>query len=161
LFQSKIIEGIPVITEEYLKRISQYLESDKFPEGFKDDLRILKQLNLKIVKGNFSNVCKSLRCPAITSGENNKKFEIQGIECINIKDLDRIGKSNIIRGERIKVNYIDYGYDKARGFLEDGTIVEIQGEIPENQPVTLECIVAAVIESRFSRKIWAKVVMDD
>jgi uncharacterized protein YacL len=160
LFQSGIIEGIPVITEEHFKKISEYLESEEFPEGFKDDLRILKKLNLKIVKGDFSNICRSLKCPAITSGENNKKLEIQGVECINIKNLDKIGKSNIIRGERIKVNYIDYGFDKARGFLEDGTIVEIQGEIPENQPVTLECVVEAVIESSFNRKIWAKVATD-
>lgn len=161
LFQSGIIEGIPVITEEHFRKISEYLKSEEFPEGFKDDLRILKKLNLKIVKGDFSNICKSLKCPAITSGENNKKLEIQGVECINIKNLDKIGKSNIIRGERIKVNYIDYGFDKARGFLEDGTIVEINGEIPESQPVTLECVVEAVIESSFNRKIWAKVATDD
>jgi len=161
LFKSGIIEGIPVVSEEDMRKISQYLESGEFPEGFKDDIRVFKELSLKIVKGNFYDICKSLKCPAITAGEDNKKLEIQGIKCINIQDLDKIGRSNIVRGEKIKVNYMDYGYDVARGFLEDGTIVEINGEIPKNQPVSLECTVEAVIESKFTRKIWANVAVDD
>ncbi len=161
LFKSGIVEGIPVVLEEDIKKISQYLESDEVPEGFKDDIRIFKELNLKVIKGNFYDICKSLKCPAITAGEDNKKLEIQGIKCINIQDLDKIGRSNIVIGEKIKVNYMDYGYDVARGFLEDGTIVEIKGEIPKNQPVSLECTVEAVIESKFTRKIWANVVVDD
>jgi len=161
LFKSGIVEGIPVVLEEDIKKISQYLESDEVPEGFKDDIRIFKELNLKVIKGNFYDICKSLKCPAITAGEDNKKLEIQGIKCINIQDLDKIGRSNIVIGEKIKVNYMDYGYDVARGFLEDGTIVEIKGEIPKNQPVSLECTVEAVIESKFTRKIWANVAVDD
>jgi len=113
------------------------------------------------MKGNFSDICKILNCPAITAGKNKDELEVQGIDCINIKDLDSIGKSNIVKGERICVNYMDYGYDKTRGYLQDGTLVEIQGEIPENQPVSLECIVEAIIESRFNRKVWAKIAEND
>jgi uncharacterized protein YacL len=160
LFKSGIIEGLPVVSEAHMNNILEFLKSDEVPEGFKEDLQILKNLDLRILQGDFTAICKTLNCPAITAGED-KKLEIQGIECIDIRDLDIIGKSNIIRGERITVNYVDYGYDKARGFLEDGTIVEVLGKIPENQPVTLECIVDAVMESKFERKIWAKVVMDD
>lgn len=160
LFKSGIIEGLPVVSEDYMEIISGFLESSEIPEGFKDDLRILKNLDLIILKGDFVAICKKLNCPAITAGEG-KRLEIQGIECINIRDLDNIGKSNIIRGQKITVNFVDYGYDKARGFLEDGTVVEISGKTPEKQPVTLECIVDAVMESKFNRKIWARVRADD
>jgi uncharacterized protein YacL len=161
LFKSGIIEGIPVVSEEDMKKITQYLESNDIPEGFKDDLRILKELDLKIINAELPEICKALKCPAITAGNVKDKLEIQGIDCINIKDLDKIGRSNLIRGERISVNYVDYGYDRAEGFLEDGTIVDIRGELPENRPVSLDCIVEAIVESRFKRKIWARVADND
>ena len=66
-----------------------------------------------------------------------------------------------MRGEKIIVNHIDYGYDKAQGYLADGTLIEIEGDVPENQPVSLECIVEAIIESKFNRKVWAKVAKRD
>ncbi|MBN1695162.1 hypothetical protein JW879_07175 [candidate division WOR-3 bacterium] len=157
LFKSGIIEGIPVISEEDMRTISKYLESDEVPEGFKDDLRTLKELNLKVIKKDLSEICKTLSCPAITAGNDKEELEIRGIQCINLKDLDTVGKSNLIRGEKITVNHIDYGYDKAQGYLADGTLVEIEGDVPENQPVTLECIVEAIIENNFSRKVWARV----
>jgi uncharacterized protein YacL len=157
LFKSGIIQGIPVISEEDMHTISKYLESNEVPEGFKDDLRTLKELNLKVIKKDLSEICKTLNCPAITAGNDKEELEIQGIECINLKDLDTVGKSNLIRGEKITVNHIDYGYDKAQGYLADGTLVEIEGDVPENQPVTLECIVEAIIENNFNRKVWARV----
>jgi uncharacterized protein YacL len=157
LFKSGLIQGIPVISEEDMEKISEYLESDEFPEGFKDNLRTLKELDLKVIKNDLSTICKRLNCPAITAGNDKEKLEIQGIECINIKDLDEVGRSNLIRGEKITVNHIDYGYDKAQGFLADGTLVEIDGDVPENHPVTLECSVEAIMESKFNRKVWARV----
>jgi uncharacterized protein YacL len=161
LFKSGLIQGTPVITEEDMGKISEYLESDEIPEGFKDDLRTLKGLDLKVINGDLSTICKTLNCPAITAGNNKEELEIQGIKCINLKDLDNVGKSNLIRGEKIVVNHIDYGYDKAQGYLADGTLVEIEGDVPENQPVSLECIVEAIMESKFSRKVWAKVEKRD
>jgi uncharacterized protein YacL len=161
LFQSGLIQGAPVISEEDTKKISEYLESDEFPEGFKDALRILKGLDLKVINDNFSAICKTLNCPAITAGNNKEELEIQGIKCINLEDLDNVGRSNLIRGEKIIVNHIDYGYDNAQGYLADGTLVEIEGDVPENHPVSLECIVEAIMESKFSRKVWARVPKRD
>ncbi len=161
LFKSGIIEGIPVISEENMKVISQYLESDEISEGFKDKLRVINELDLKIMKGDFADICKALNCTAITAGKEKEKLKIQGINCINIQDIDTIGKSHLARGEKIIVNYMDYGYDKAQGYLQDGTLVEIQGEIPESQPVSLECIVEAIIESNFNRKVWARIIEND
>jgi len=157
LFKSGIIQGIPVISEEDMSKISKYLESNEIPEGFKDDLRTLKGLNLRVMKKDLPTICKTLNCPAITAGNDKEELEIQGIDCINLKDLDKVGRSNLIRGEKIIVNHIDYGYDKAQGFLADGTLVEIEGDVPENQPVSLECFVEAIIESKFNRKVWARV----
>jgi uncharacterized protein YacL len=157
LFKSGLITGIPVVTEEDMKKISEYLESDELPEGFKDGLRTLKELDLKVINSDLPTICKTLKCPAVTSGNNKEELEIQGIECINLKDLDKVGRSNLMRGEKIIVNYIDYGYDKAQGYLADGTLVEILGDVPDNQPVSLECVVEAIIESNFNRKVWAKV----
>lgn len=157
LFKSGLITGTPVITKEDMEKISEYLESDEFPEGFKDDLRTLRELDLKVINSDFSTICKTLKCPAITSGNNKEELEIQGIECINLEVLDKVGRSNLIRGEKIIVNHVDYGYDKAQGYLDDGTLVEIVGDVPDNQPVSLECVVEAIIESNFNRKVWAKV----
>jgi uncharacterized protein YacL len=157
LFKSGIIQGIPVISEEDMSKISEYLESNEVPEGFKDDLRTLKELDLRVMKKDLSTICRILKCPAITAGNDKEELEVQGIDCINLKELDKVGRSNLIRGEKITVNHIDYGYDKAQGYLADGTLVEIEGDVPENQPVTLECIVEAIIESEFNRKVWARV----
>lgn len=157
LFESGLITGMPVVTEEDMKKISEYLESDELPEGFKDDLRTLKELDLKVINSDLPTICKTLKCPAVTSGNNKEELEIQGIECIDLKDLDKVGRSNLMRGEKIIVNHIDYGYDKAQGYLADGTLVEILGDVPDNRPVSLECVVEAIIESNFNRKVWAKV----
>lgn len=161
LFKSGIFEGIPVISKKNMRKISEYLHSDEVPESFKDDLKVFTDLNLKVMEGDLSTICKKLNCPAVIAKESKEKFEIQGIDCINIKDLDCIGRSNLVRGEKIKVKYVDYGYDSAQGFLEDGTFVEIKGNIPKNKPISLNCVVEAIMESQFKRKIWAKVLEDD
>ncbi len=161
LFKSGIIEGIPVVSEDDMKRVSKYLESDEIPEGFKDGLRVLKELDLTVMRGDLPTICKKLNCPAIIAGNDKETLEIQGIECIDIKDLDEIGRSNLIRGEKITVNHIDYGYDRAQGYLADGTLVEIEGDVPENHPVSLECSIEAIMESKFNRKVWAKVAKRD
>lgn len=157
LFKSGIIEGIPVVSEDDMNRVSEYLKSDEIPEGFKECLQVLKGLDLKLMNKDLPAICKMLKCPAITAGKDKEVLEIQGIECIDIKDLDEVGKSNLLRGEKIIVNYIDYGYDKAQGYLADGTLVEIEGDVPESHPVSMECIVEAIMESKFKRKVWAKV----
>jgi uncharacterized protein YacL len=161
LFKFGIIEGVPIVSKEDMDKINQYLESDELPEGFKDDLRLFKELDLRIVNAKPPDICKALKCPLVTAGEEKDKLEIQGIECIDIKALDKIGKANLIRGEKITVDYVDYGYDKAEGYLEDGTLVVINGDIPEERPVSLECIVEAIVESKFKRKVWARVVRND
>ena len=157
LFKSGIIEGIPVVSEDDMNRVSEYLKSNDIPEGFKDSLRVLKGLNLTVISKDLPTICKTLKCPAITAGNDKETLKIQDIECIDIEDLDKIGKSNLIRGEKIIVNHIDYGYDKAQGYLADGTLVEIEGDVPENHPVSMECVVEAIMESKFNRKVWAKV----
>ena len=70
LFKSGLIQGIPVVTEVDMGKISEYLESDDIPEGFKDDLRALKELDLKVINSDLSTICKILNCPAITAGNN-------------------------------------------------------------------------------------------
>lgn len=157
LFKSGIIQGIPVISEKDMKKMSKYLESDKIPEGFKDDLRLLKDLDLKIIDEDLEAICKTLNCPVITAGNNKDMLEVQGIECINIRDLDKVGRANLIRGQKIIVNHIDYGYDKAQGYLADGTLVEITGDLPDNHPVSLKCSIESIMESKLNRKVWAKV----
>jgi uncharacterized protein YacL len=161
LFKFGIIEGVPVVSKEDMDKINQYLESDELPEGFKDDLRLFKELDLRIVNAELPDICKALKCPLVTAGEEKDKLEIQGIECIDIKALDKIGKANLIRGEKITVDYVDYGYDKAEGYLEDGTLVVINGDIPEERPVSLECVVEAIVEGQFKRKVWARVARND
>ena len=157
LFKSGLIKGIPVISEKDMLKISEYLESEEFPEGFKDNLRILKGLDLKVMKKDLCEICKTLDCPVVVSGKIKDEIEIQGIDCIDISELDEVGRANLIRGEKILVHHIDYGYDRAQGYLADGTVVEIGGDLPENQPVSLECIVEAIIENKFNRKVWAKI----
>ncbi|MEO0292665.1 MAG: hypothetical protein ABIN61_00385 [candidate division WOR-3 bacterium] len=156
LFKFGILEGIPVISEKDIKKIDEFLESNELPEGFKDRLRIFKGLKPKVIKEELPLFCRKLGCPAVVSGEVKDELEIQGIKCIDIKVLDKIGRPNLLRGEKIRVNYVDYGYDKAEGFLEDGTIVEIKGNFPEERPVSIECIVEGVIESKFKRKVFAR-----
>jgi uncharacterized protein YacL len=157
LFKAGLIKGIPVISEKDMKKISEYLESEEIPERFKDNLRILKELDLKVMKKDLCDICKTLDCPVIVAGKIKEKLAIQGIDCIDISELDEVGRSNLIRGKRILVNHIDYGYDRAQGYLADGTVVEIGGDLPESRPVSIECIVEAIIEDKFNRKVWAKV----
>jgi len=158
LFKAGLIRGIPVVSEKDLRKVSEYLESEEIPEGFKDSLRIFKELDLKVMKKDLNDICESLDCPVIVAGKIKDELEIQGIDCIDISELDEVGKSNLIRGEKILVHHIDYGYDRAQGYLADGTVVKIGGDLPENQPISLECVVEAIIESKFNRKIWAKTV---
>lgn len=156
LFKCGLIEGIPVVRQEDLDLISKELESEKIPDNNKENLQAIKELPIQIEDGEFVAICKRLNCSAVIAGDFRDKLELQGINCINIKDIDKIGKGDIFKGQKIRINSVEYGYNMARGLLNDGTIVEVRGDLPKDKPLSFECRVQSVLEGSLARKIWAR-----
>ncbi len=156
LFKCGIIEGIPVVSQEDLDTISRKIESGENSEGGREALAIVEELSMRVEEGDFITVCNRLKSPAIIVGELQDVLELRGVKCISIKSLDEIGKGRIFIGNKIHVGDVKYGYNKANGRLEDGTIVKIEGKFPKKRPLTLDCRVEAVVEGETFRKIWAR-----
>jgi uncharacterized protein YacL len=90
------------------------------------------------------------------AGDFQDFLELKGIKCINIKSLDALGRGRVYVGQGVRVRDVEYGYNKARGHLDDGSIVEIKGELPRKKALTLNCVIESVLEGSSGRKIWAR-----
>ncbi|MCK4322861.1 hypothetical protein KAX08_10130 [candidate division WOR-3 bacterium] len=156
LFKYGIIEGIPVVSQGDLDIISQKIESGEGIEGGREALLVIEELSARVFEGNFIDVCKRFKSTAVIAGDSKNELELKGIKCIYIKSLDNLGKGKIFMGDKIHVRDVKYGYSRASGILDDGTIVEIEGKLPRKKTLTLDCYVEAIVEGDTFRKIWGR-----
>jgi uncharacterized protein YacL len=156
LFKHGILEGTPVVSQGDVDFIKQKVKSGEDVEAGRDALSVINELSAKILDGDFMEVCMRLKSPVIIANEFKNEIELKGLKCIYIKSLDSIGRGKIFVGDKIHVKDLRYSYNKASGILDDGTKVEIDGKLPEEKSLSLDCVVKAIIEGDTFRKIWAR-----
>jgi uncharacterized protein YacL len=156
LFKYGILEGTPVVSQRDVDFIEQKVESGEDVEAGRDALSVINELSAKVLDGDFMDVCMRLRSPVIIANEIKNEIELKGLKCIYIKSLDSIGRGKIFVGDKIHVKDVRYSYNKASGILDDGTEVEIEGKLPKEKSLSIDCVVKAIVEGDTFRKIWAR-----
>ncbi len=156
LLQAGFIEGTLVVAREDMDEILRRINSTPGFSERENPLSIVDELKVRIEEGDFKTVCQRLNSSALIAGDFQDFLELKGIKCINIKSLDALGRGRVYVGQGVRVRDVEYGYNKARGRLDDGSIVEIKGELPRKKALTLNCVIESVLEGSSGRKIWAR-----
>lgn len=156
LFDVGLLKGTPVVSQDDLELISSKREDSSESNVAKSAMKTIDRLSPDIEEGNFISIARELDAPVIVAGKDVNKIKIRGLNYIDISEIDSIQKGKIFVGQKIRVKNVSYSYNKARGHLEDGSEVEITGELPKTEDLILDCRVQSIAEGNNFRKIHAK-----
>jgi uncharacterized protein YacL len=103
-------------------------------------------------------LARQLHCPVMTNDYNlNRVAEIQGVQVLNINELANAVKAIYLPGETFDLHIIQEGREEGQGvgYLEDGTMVVVQGGIRYiNHQATVK--VTRAIQTTAGRMIFAE-----
>ncbi len=111
------------------------------------------------VDGKLVSLAKFLDARVVTNDFNlNKVAQLQGVEVINLNDLALAMRPVILPGEtlEVKVQKPGEGHGQGVGYLDDGTMVVVEGgyhRIGESVPIS----VTSVIQTSAGRMIFGQV----
>ncbi len=103
-------------------------------------------------------LARQLRCPILTNDYNlNRVAELQGVTVLNINELANAVKALYLPGESLKIKIIQEGKepDQGVGYLEDGTMVVVEGGRPYLGK-EIEVIVTKALQTAAGRMLFAK-----
>jgi uncharacterized protein YacL len=105
-------------------------------------LRLARELEAKVVTNDFNL---------------NKVAELYGVEVLNINDLSNAIKPVVLPGEEMMVHVLRDGkeYGQGIGYLEDGTMIVIEGG-KNYIGLNTDIIVTSVLQTSAGRMIFAK-----
>jgi uncharacterized protein YacL len=105
-------------------------------------LRLARELEAKVVTNDFNL---------------NKVAELYGVEVLNINDLSNAIKPVVLPGEEMMVHVLRDGkeYGQGIGYLEDGTMIVVEGG-KNYIGLNTEIIVTSVLQTSAGRMIFAK-----
>jgi len=89
----------------------------------------------------------------------NRVAELQGIQVLNVNELANAVKTLLLPGETFTIHVLQEGkeYDQGVGYLDDGTMVVVEGGRPYIGK-TIEVIVNKVLQTAAGRMIFARPV---
>ncbi len=89
----------------------------------------------------------------------NRVAELQGIQVLNVNELANAVKTILLPGETFTIHVLQEGkeYDQGVGYLDDGTMVVVEGGRPYIGK-TIEVIVNKVLQTAAGRMIFARPV---
>ncbi len=89
----------------------------------------------------------------------NRVAELQGIQVLNVNELANAVKTILLPGETFTIHVLQEGkeYDQGVGYLDDGTMVVVEGGRPYIGQ-TIEVIVNKVLQTAAGRMIFARPV---
>jgi len=103
-------------------------------------------------------LARQLRCPILTNDYNlNRVAELQGVTVLNINELANAVKALYLPGESLKIKIIQEGKepDQGVGYLEDGTMVVVEGGRPYLGK-EIEAVVTKALQTAAGRMLFAK-----
>ena len=103
-------------------------------------------------------LARQLRCPILTNDYNlNRVAELQGVTVLNINELANAVKALYLPGESLKIKIIQEGKepDQGVGYLEDGTMVVVEGGRPYLGK-EIDVIVTKALQTAAGRMLFAK-----
>lgn len=105
-------------------------------------LRLARELEAKVVTNDFNL---------------NKVAELYGVEVLNINDLSNAIKPVVLPGEEMVVHVLRDGkeYGQGIGYLEDGTMIVVEGG-KNFIGLNTEIVVTSVLQTSAGRMIFAK-----
>ena len=141
------VEGdliVPGFVLEELQAIADSADSGRRARGRRglDTVHQLQEANshISIIERDFANLtevdaklirlAKEIKGVIMTTDYNlNKVAQIQGVEVLNVNDLANTLKAVVMPGERMRLRVIREGKeeDQGVGYLDDGTMVVIEG----------------------------------
>lgn len=114
------------------------------------------------VDGKLVRLANDLGAAIITTDFNlNKVAQIQGVEVLNLNDLANALKPAVLPGETLSVKVIREGreYDQGIGYLDDGTMIVVEGgKGLVGRQVDVE--VTSVLQSSSGKMIFTKAQSD-
>jgi uncharacterized protein YacL len=138
--------GLEVLTRLQKEAPASVILSDEdFPDARDADAKLVR-------------LCRKLNAPILTNDFNlNRIAEVEGIQVLNVNRLANAVKTVVLPGEDLPVKVIQEGKerDQGVGFLEDGTMVVVEGGrqyIDEELMVT----VTRVLQTVAGRMIFAQ-----
>lgn len=116
--------------------------------------------DLEGVDAKLVRLAHELGAAIVTTDFNlNKVAQIQGVDVLNLNDLANALKPAVLPGEPLQVKIIREGreYDQGVGYLDDGTMVVVEGgKGAVGRSVTVE--VTSVLQSSSGKMIFTKAV---
>ncbi len=138
--------GLEVLTRLQKEAPSSIIISDEdFPDAYDVDAKLVQ-------------LCQKLGAPILTNDFNlNRIAEVEGVSVLNVNRLANAVKTVILPGEDMAIKVIQEGKEAGQGvgFLEDGTMVVIEGGknyVNEELMVT----VTRVLQTVAGRMIFAQ-----
>jgi uncharacterized protein YacL len=117
------------------------------------DYEDLQEVDSKLVR-----MASTLSCPIITNDFNlNRVAELQGVPVLNVNQLANAVKSVVLPGEEMTIRVIQEGKEAGQGvgFLEDGTMVVVEGG-RRRLNEEIEIVVTRVLQTVAGRMIFAQ-----
>jgi len=111
------------------------------------------------VDAKLVNLARDMHaCIVTTDYALNKVARIQGVDVLNVNELAIALKPSVLPGERLEVRIIREGreYDQGVGYLDDGTMVVVEGarSMVGGDPMDVE--VTSAIQNPSGKMIFAR-----
>jgi len=118
-----------------------------------NDFEDLQEVDSKLVR-----MASIYGCPIVTNDFNlNRVAELEGVRVLNINQLANAVKSVVLPGEEMAIRVIQEGKETGQGvgFLEDGTMVVVEGG-RRHLNDEIEITVTRVLQTVAGRMIFAQ-----
>ncbi len=170
------VEGDMIVPRFVLKELQQVADSQdplKRSRGRRgldilNKMRKEKRVAIRIIDRDFSDIrdvdAKLIKLGMVLGGKVitndfnlNKIAELEGVEVLNINDLANALKPYVLPGEELRIQIIREGKesDQGVGYLDDGTMVVIEGG-KRHINNTIDTVVTSVLQTPAGRMIFAR-----
>jgi uncharacterized protein YacL len=133
------------------------------------ELRKIKNIDIRIPESDVTKkqdvdaklvfLAQSMKAKLLTTDFNLAKMaEFQGVHWLNLNSLARSLRPELVLGEQLEVELVKVGKEEGQavGYLEDGSMVVVQGGRPHiGQRVTVE--ISSVLPSAGGKMVFAKI----
>jgi len=164
---------IPAFVVEELHRVADSADPEKRQRGRRgldlvEEMKSVGEQRVQVRPGDVPgdgvdaklvNLARDMHaCIVTTDYALNKVARIQGVDVLNVNELAIALKPSVLPGERLEVRIIREGreYDQGVGYLDDGTMVVVEGarSMVGGDPMDVE--VTSAIQNPSGKMIFAR-----